>query len=82
MSPGEAVYQRACAMCHAAGVAEAPIPGDYAAWSDRLKTGRDALVSSAVDGKGVMPPKGGQPQLGDAEIAAAVDYIISKSTRQ
>jgi len=81
LSPGEAVYQRACAMCHAAGVAEAPIPGDYAAWSGRLKTGRDALVSSAVGGKGVMPPKGGQPQLSDAEIATAVDYIISKSTR-
>jgi cytochrome c5 len=79
---GQAVYQQACAVCHETGVGEAPIPGDYAAWSARLITGRDALVNSALVGKGIMPAKGGQLQLSDAEAVSAVDYIIRKSTKQ
>jgi len=80
--PGQAVYQQACAVCHAAGIGAAPIPGDATAWSDRLQAGRDALVASAVNGKGIMPAKGGQAQLSDAEVAAAVDYMISSTGKQ
>jgi cytochrome c len=76
-TPGKSIYEQACAVCHAAGVGEAPIPGDAAAWADRLATGRDALVASALVGKGIMPPKGGQLQLSDEEVASAVDFIIS-----
>ena len=79
--PGEATYQQACAVCHASGIGEAPIPGDNAAWSERLAKGRDALVSSALSGIGIMPPKGGQSQLGDDEVAAAVDFIIAQSAQ-
>lgn len=79
---GQAVYEKACAMCHAAGIGEAPIPGDIAAWSDRLPSGRDALLASAIEGKGIMPAKGGQPQLSDVEVGAAVDYMISISTNK
>jgi len=80
--PGQAVYQQACAVCHAAGIGAAPIPGDLAAWSERLKAGRETLVASAVNGKGIMPAKGGQAQLSDAEVAAAVDYMISSTGKQ
>lgn len=79
---GRVIYEQACAVCHAAGVADAPIPGDASAWSERLKLGRDALIASAVNGKGTMPPKGGQLQLSDEEVAAAVDYIIANSREQ
>ncbi len=79
-APGQAVYQQACSVCHAAGIGEAPIPGDSAAWAERLPLGRDTLVSSALNGKGIMPAKGGQPQLTDDAVTAAVDYIISLST--
>jgi len=79
---GPAVYQQACAVCHAAGIGEAPIPGDAAAWSPRLALGRDALVESALNGKGIMPAKGGQTQLTDAAVIAAVDHIISLSAKQ
>jgi len=78
-SPGELIYQQACAVCHAAGVGEAPIPGDKAAWSERLAKGRAALVSSALSGIGNMPPKGGRSDIGDDDIAAAVDFIIAQS---
>lgn len=82
LSAGQVVYEQACAMCHATGIAEAPIPGEVAAWADRLTLGRDALVASAVNGKGNMPPKGGQIQLSDDAVADAVDYMISISAGQ
>jgi cytochrome c len=79
---GQAVYQQACAVCHGAGIGEAPIPGDTAAWSPRLALGRDVLIESALNGKGIMPAKGGQAQLSDAAVTAAVDHIISLSAKQ
>jgi len=80
-SAGEAIYQQACAVCHAAGLADAPIPGDAGAWPERLAQGRDTLLASALEGKGSMPPKGGQTQLSDEDVAAAVDFIIAQSDR-
>jgi S-disulfanyl-L-cysteine oxidoreductase SoxD len=79
---GKAVYQQACSVCHATGIGEAPIPGDNAAWSARLAPGRDALIESALNGKGIMPAKGGQLQLSNAAVTAAVDYMISLSAKQ
>ena len=74
---GKAVYEATCAMCHAAGVAGAPKFGDKAAWGPRIATGKAALVGSVTKGKGAMPPKGGNANLSDADIAAAVDYITA-----
>jgi len=73
---GEKVYQQACQMCHEAGVAGSPMTGDAAAWADRIAKGRDKLVENAINGIGVMPPKGGQSQLSDEDVAAAVDFLI------
>jgi cytochrome c5 len=78
---GERVYQQACALCHEAGVAGAPMTGDTAGWAIRIEQGRDKLVSNAIVGIGVMPPKGGQSQLSDAEVASAVDYLIQQATQ-
>ena len=79
---GEKVYQQACLMCHEAGVAGSPMTGDKAAWAPRIEQGRDKLVSNAIVGIGVMPPKGGQSQLSDEEVASAVDYLIQKVTQE
>jgi len=73
---GEALYKQACMACHAAGVANAPKLGDKAAWAPRMQQGVPALVQSAIKGKGAMPPKGGST-ASDAEIRAAVDYMVS-----
>jgi len=72
---GKKVYDTVCAVCHAAGVAGAPKYGDKAAWAPRLKTGMDALYTSALKGKAAMPAKGGNAALPDAEVKAAVDYL-------
>lgn len=74
---GKAVYNKACVACHAAGVAGAPKFGDKAAWAPRIKTGTPALYNSALKGKGTMPAKGGNPSLTDADVKAAVDFMVA-----
>jgi len=76
---GEGIYQQACQLCHGAGVAGAPMTGDKDLWAPRLAQGRDKLVTSAIDGLGVMPPKGGQGQLTDEEVTSAVDFMIQQA---
>lgn len=76
---GKKVYKSACFACHEAGVAGSPILGDIAAWTARIATGNDALYSAAINGKGIMPPKGGNMGLSDGDVKAAVDYMIAQS---
>ena len=73
---GKSVYDSACMACHAAGVAGAPKSGDKAAWAPRLKTGAQLLYASALKGKNAMSPKGGNLALADADVKAAVDYMV------
>ncbi|MGE5665604.1 MAG: c-type cytochrome, partial [Betaproteobacteria bacterium] len=74
---GKKLYDTSCAACHAAGVAGAPKFGDKAAWAPRIKTGEASLVASVIKGKGAMPPKGAAASATDAEIAAAVQYMVN-----
>lgn len=74
---GEALYKQACSVCHAAGVAGAPKFGDKAAWAPRVAQGLDTLVSHALNGKGAMPPKGGAAAASEADIKAAVQYMLA-----
>jgi cytochrome c5 len=71
-----ALYTQACAVCHAAGVANAPKLGDKAAWAPRLAAGVDGLTASVIKGKGAMPPKGGAMAAADADIKAVVSYMV------
>ena len=64
--------------CHAAGVAGAPKTGDKAAWAPRIAQGLPTLYTSAIKGKGAMPPKGGSAAP-DNDIKAAVDFMVSQS---
>ena len=73
---GKKVYDGGCVACHSTGVAGSPKLGDKAAWAPRIKTGNDALYASAIKGKGAMPPKGGNMALADADVKAAVDFLV------
>lgn len=75
---GLEVYTAQCLACHAAGVANAPKLGDRAAWAPRLATGYEALVNSALKGKGVMSAQSGG-EFNDTEIARAVVYMANES---
>jgi cytochrome c5 len=76
LKSGEEVFKAQCTACHAAGVAGAPKLGDKAAWGPRIATGFEALVQSAVKGKGAMPPQAGG-DMDETEIARAVAYMAN-----
>ncbi|HEX2198009.1 MAG TPA: c-type cytochrome [Burkholderiales bacterium] len=75
----KAVYSQTCAACHQVSVAGSPPLGDKAAWAPRIQQGMDVLVQSVLKGKGAMPPKGGNAALTDAQVRAAVEFMVSQS---
>ncbi len=78
LKSGEEVYKAQCTACHTTGVAGAPKLGDAAAWAVRIRTGFEALVTSALKGKGAMGPQGGG-DFDDLEIARAVAYMANSA---
>ena len=78
LASGESVYTAQCVACHGAGLAGAPKLGDTAAWAPRLATGYDALLTSALKGKGAMGAQGGGAYR-DAEIGRAVVHMANAS---
>jgi cytochrome c5 len=76
---GKAVYDQTCVACHMQSVAGSPKLGDKTAWAPRIDTGMDLLVQSVLKGKGAMPPKGGNASLSEAQVRAAVEFMVSQS---
>jgi len=74
---GEEVVAQACAACHNAGVAEAPLTGDTVAWRVRYDLGMDLLMASVINGKGAMPARAGYPNLTDDEIYAGIVELMA-----
>ena len=79
---GKTVYDATCVACHGTGAAGAPKLGDAAAWAARLKGGVPALVSAVKNGKGAMPPRGGDASLTDAELTRAIISMANQSGGQ
>ncbi|MEO6927654.1 MAG: c-type cytochrome [Casimicrobiaceae bacterium] len=80
---GEQVFAQVCKTCHEAGLAGAPKMGDLAAWKPRIAEGADTLFKHAIGGytgkTGMMPAKGGNPDLADDDVQRAVVYIANHS---
>jgi len=80
---GKAVYDGSCFACHTSGLAGSPKLGDKAAWEPRVAQGIETLVAHAIQGfqgqGGMMPPKGGRDDLADADVKAAVMYMLDQS---
>ena len=74
---GKKTFETVCTACHGTGVLGAPKFGDKAAWAPRIAQGKDKLYQSALHGKNAMPAKGGNSALPDADVKAAVDYMVS-----
>lgn len=76
---GGFIYQQLCGACHTSGAGGAPIL-TRAAWTDRVAQGTETLVRHAIDGyqgsAGVMPARGGNPSLSDAQVEAAVTWML------
>lgn len=79
LKSGKEVYEATCTTCHATGVAGAPKFGDNAAWFPYIETGYEAMLKVALNGKGAMPAKGGNPALEDIEVERAMVYMANAS---
>ena len=83
LAKGEQVYKGTCSACHGSGIGGAPKFGDKADWGPRITQGKPTLYEHALKGftgtKGVMPPKGANPSLSDADVKAAVDYMVAQA---
>lgn len=73
---GEEVFKAQCSTCHATGAAGSPKFGDAAAWGPRIAKGFDALMNSALKGKGNMGPQGGG-NFEDYEVGRGVAYMAN-----
>jgi cytochrome c5 len=78
LKTGEQVFAAQCTACHTAGLVGSPKLGDAEAWAPRIKTGYDALLHSALAGKGQMGAQGGGDYT-DLEIGRAVVYMANKA---
>jgi cytochrome c5 len=78
---GEAVYKAACNTCHDSGAGNAPRLARIEEWKERFASGRAALHAAAIDGvpSTAMAAKGGFVELSDAEVRAAVDYMLERT---
>ncbi|WP_404376336.1 c-type cytochrome [Vreelandella aquamarina] len=74
---GEGIYNNVCMACHETGAAGAPVRGDEAAWAERTEQGFATLLDHAINGIGAMPARGGNPNLSDEEVEAAVAHLVS-----
>lgn len=84
LKQGWVVFNRTCTVCHWPGVGGAPRIADKAAWKARIAEGKERLYRHAIRGwKGdsgkKMPARGGNWNLTDEEVEAAVDYIVHNS---
>jgi cytochrome c5 len=75
---GKEVYDGVCFACHASGVLAAPKFRDQADWANRIAKGKEALLQSAINGLNNMPARGGNPNLQDEELKAAIEYMLGE----
>lgn len=76
---GQEIFKGTCAACHETGAAGAPKLGDKAAWAKRVKEPFAVLLKDSINGLRAMPPRGGNPDLSDEELARAVLYMANQS---
>ena len=74
---GQEVYDAVCTSCHAAGALGAPKFDNKGDWGARIAQGYETLVKHAIEGIRQMPPRGGDGDLSDVEVARAVAYMAN-----
>ncbi|MBI3432164.1 MAG: cytochrome c5 family protein [Hydrogenophilales bacterium] len=74
---GQEVFEAVCTTCHTPGALGAPKFGNKGDWGPRIKQGYDTLIKHALEGIRQMPPRGGDGDLSDTEVARAVAYMAN-----
>ncbi|MBU6422382.1 MAG: cytochrome c5 family protein [Gammaproteobacteria bacterium] len=76
---GKQIWEGTCSACHGTGALGAPKIGDKSEWAPHLAKGFTVLEDHALHGFLLMPAKGGNPSLSDAQVVKALEYMISQS---
>lgn len=82
LARGQAVWIENCRRCHATGLSGAPIIATEA-WGPRAAKGLGTLFAHALHGfegpTGTqMPARGGNPDLADDDVKAAVRFMVTR----
>ena len=85
LDQGRSLWLENCEGCHGYGIAGAPVPMKPADWRPRLAKGKAVLYAHAINGffgpeDTMMPERGGNPELSDTQVKAAVDYMTALAT--
>lgn len=76
---GEEVYTAVCTSCHTSGALGAPKLNNKGDWGPRIAQGYNKLIEHAINGIRAMPPRGGDPDISDIEIARTVAYMANSA---
>ncbi len=81
LQSGRTLWLQNCKGCHAYGTAGAPVPMEMEQWKARVIKDREVLYDHAINGffgpdDTMMPERGGNPELSDAQVKLAVDYMV------
>jgi cytochrome c5 len=79
LADGKRIYDTNCSVCHKVGFKGAPIPGDKKTWQAAIAAGfLETYLNVETGSKGHIP-QGACPDCNDAEVKAAVKYMMQKS---
>ncbi|MBT8118748.1 MAG: c-type cytochrome [Gammaproteobacteria bacterium] len=81
LQQGRGLWLENCEGCHGYGIADAPIPMQAGDWKHRVIKEREVLYRHAIEGfigedYSMMPARGGNEELNDDQVKAAVDYML------
>lgn len=81
LQQGRDLWLENCEGCHGYGIADAPIPMQPGDWQHRVIKEREVLYRHAIEGfigedYSMMPARGGNEELNDDQVKAAVDYML------
>jgi len=79
IADGKKIYEKSCAVCHTAGLLGSPKIGDKAVWAPLIKQGMDVLFTHSIYGVKGMPERGACNDCTDAELIAAIKYMVQES---
>ena len=73
------LWSQSCALCHATGVASAPLAGNKEQWAPRLATGKSTLLKHTIEGYNNMPPLGYCMACTEQDFSALIDLMAGES---
>ena len=73
------LYAGSCKSCHTVKDSQAPLTGDRTLWDPRWAKGPDALLTSALQGKGKMPAGGQCFECSPADLTKLIMFMAGRA---